>query len=250
MDTFDIDESPRISRRSPQSSGMLWNVMTGMVLFATVGVGGFFMRVFADPFNAINPFPPPTYSTQVIPPTLTPTPIPLLPPTWTPTATSLPTETPTPRPTSTPLITETPFEFPTSTPEPQVDPNGMAFVLDPGSPKALPNIFHQERGCTWMGIGGIVVDLSGSPIKTGILVELGGMLGGKSVQLLTITTPNALASRLDYELELADKPVSSKGTLWIQLMDQASLPLSEKVYFDTFDDCERNQIVLNFKQVR
>jgi hypothetical protein len=26
--------------------------------------------------------------------------------------------------------------------------------------------------------------------------------------------------------------------------------MSDKVYFDTYDDCEKNQVIINFKQVR
>jgi hypothetical protein len=200
MDSFDSIENYERSSRSTKSSGMFWNIMTVLVLLSTFGVGSIFLNIFMNPYSAINPFPPPTRVTPYIPSTETATPVSLLPPTWTPTATLEPTETPTPRPTSTPLFTETPFEFPTATPEPEIDPNGMAFVLDQGSPKALPNIFYQERGCNWMGVGGIVADLSGSPIKTGILVELGGTLGGKQIQLLTITTPNGLSSRSGFRV--------------------------------------------------
>jgi hypothetical protein len=53
-----------------------------------------------------------------------------------------------------------------------------------------------------------------------------------------------------YEFELATEPVASEQTLWVQLFDQAMLPLSDKVYFDTFDDCERNLILIQFNQVR
>jgi hypothetical protein len=250
MDAFDFDKPPSRPARPSASTGMIWNMATATVFLLTLFMGGYFFKIFTDPFSGLNPFPPPVRATARISPTPTETLIPLLPPTWTPTATSIATETPTPRPSSTPLITETPFEFPTTTPEPEVDPNGMAFVIDQGSPKAMPNIFRQERGCSWLGVGGIVLDLSGSPIRTGILVELGGRLGGKPIQMLTITTPNALSSRLDYEFEISDTAVNSKGTLWIQLLDQANLPLSEKIYFDTFEDCDKNQIVLNFKQVR
>lgn len=95
----------------------------------------------------------------------------------------------------------------------------------------------------------MVVDLGGGPIH-GILVELGGVLAGRQIQLLTITAPHSLASRLDFEFEVADKPVNSTQTLWLQLLDQAGLPLSDKVFFDTYDDCEKNLILVYFKQVR
>ena len=53
-----------------------------------------------------------------------------------------------------------------------------------------------------------------------------------------------------YEFVLADQPIASTNTLWIQLLDQADLPLSDKIYFSTYDTCEQNLILINFQQVK
>jgi len=53
-----------------------------------------------------------------------------------------------------------------------------------------------------------------------------------------------------FEITLADKLVASEGTLWIQLLDQQNLPLSQRIYFNTYDDCERNLIIIYFDQIR
>jgi hypothetical protein len=53
-----------------------------------------------------------------------------------------------------------------------------------------------------------------------------------------------------YEFELGEGPVASTQTLWVQLLDQAMLPLSDKIYFDTFSECDKNLILINFNQVR
>ena len=53
-----------------------------------------------------------------------------------------------------------------------------------------------------------------------------------------------------YEFVLGDQPVDSTQALWVQLFDQAMLPLSDQVYFDTFADCDKNLILINFNQVR
>jgi hypothetical protein len=53
-----------------------------------------------------------------------------------------------------------------------------------------------------------------------------------------------------FEFQLAGKPVASKKTLWTQLLDQEGLPVSDRVFFDTYADCNRNLILINFKQVR
>jgi hypothetical protein len=36
----------------------------------------------------------------------------------------------------------------------------------------------------------------------------------------------------------------------VQLFDQSMAPLSERVFFDTYDDCSQNLILINFRQVR
>ena len=53
-----------------------------------------------------------------------------------------------------------------------------------------------------------------------------------------------------YEFTLADHPIASKQSAWVQLLDQSNLPLSPKVYFNTYEDCSKNLIIVNFKQVR
>ena len=53
-----------------------------------------------------------------------------------------------------------------------------------------------------------------------------------------------------FEITVANEMVASDGTLWIQLLDQQNLPLSDRVYFNTFADCEKNLIIIYFDQVR
>jgi hypothetical protein len=53
-----------------------------------------------------------------------------------------------------------------------------------------------------------------------------------------------------YEFTLADEPIASEEALWVQLLDQSSTPLSKRIYFETFESCDKNLIIVNFKQVR
>jgi hypothetical protein len=43
-------------------------------------------------------------------------------------------------------------------------------------------------------------------------------------------------------------PISSKGELSIQLLDQAGLPLSNNISIDTFNDCTKNLALVRFKK--
>jgi hypothetical protein len=126
----------------------------------------------------------------------------------------------------------------------------MPFVLHPGDPVAINNIGHQELGCNWMGVAGRAFDLSGAPIEQGLFVQLGGTLNEEPVEMLGMLGMVSTYGPGSYEFVLGDTPVASTQELWVQLFDQAMLPLSEQIYFDTFEDCDKNLILINFNQVR
>lgn len=248
MDAFEYAETQEAAHTPRKTSGLVWNILTVLVLLSTLCVGGIFVSIFLNPNSAINPFPPPVLPTQITPPTPTPTSRSILPPTWTPTPTSEPTSTNTPRPTFTPMVseTETPVDSEMETPEPDTTPvpGGMSFIVQQDGIKALPNIYHVDQGCNWQGVGGYVLDLRGSPLNSQI-VWLGGSLGGENFNQPTLTD-----NRGYFEFFLADKPIDSQKTLWVQLVEQNLLPMSEKVYIDTYDDCEKNLVIVYFSQVR
>jgi hypothetical protein len=51
-----------------------------------------------------------------------------------------------------------------------------------------------------------------------------------------------------YEFFLGAVPISSDGLLYIQILDQAGLPLSDNVYIDTFNDCSKNLVLVRFRK--
>ena len=273
MDSFDYSDDAL--EPAQDSAALIWNILTVVIVLMTlcvcVGVG----LLLINPQSSINPYPPPTKPVEAEFPTATPTPKSVLPPTWTPAPTLIATPTPIPTntlaPTNTvpavdtatpPLLSPTaifPSETPgegtlTGTPEgatPSPTPSeGMPFVLHPGDPVAINNIGHQELGCNWMGVAGRAFDLSGAPIEQGLFVQLGGTLNGKSVDMLGMLGMVSTYGPGSYEFVLGDTPIESTQTLWVQLADQAMLPLSEQIYFDTFADCDKNLILINFNQVR
>jgi hypothetical protein len=253
-DVFDyVDDNDR--PRSRRRSGLVWNILTVLVLLAAVVIGIVFLGVFLNPNIVYNPFPPPTMPVRMEMPTLTPTPRSVLPPTWTPTVTQPPTITPTPEPTKPP--TPTP-EGGAAQPEEGggeeggalLPPGGMPFVIQDGSPQYIPNIYHPDLGCYWMGVAGQVIGLNDAPITPGVLIKLGGVLSSELKDEVTISGFAKQYGEAGYEFKLADEPLASSQKLWLQLVDQADLPLSEKIYFDTFQDCQKNLIIIYFKQVK
>ena len=53
-----------------------------------------------------------------------------------------------------------------------------------------------------------------------------------------------------FEFALGSKPVDSSGTMTVQLLDQAGLPLSGVNTFETYSDCTKNLPIVRFEQVR
>lgn len=258
MDPFEFKDEDIQPTRNPVT--IVMNVLTVLFLLSAVCIGVVFATIFINPYVPYNPFPPPTLPAVVSPPTATPTPRGVLPPTWTPTFTLEPTDTPEPTATDTPEPAATEIPAITITGESLIlegsetvetpeDENGLPFILQPGNPVATSNINHPELGCNWLGVAGQAIGLSNEPV-TQLFVKLGGTLQGKPFDHITITGSAPSYGSAGYEFRLADSPADSNDTLWVQLYDQAMLPLSEQITFDTYDDCARNLILIYFNQVR
>jgi hypothetical protein len=265
MDSYDYsDEALQPGRDGTE---VIWNVLTVIVVLITLCLCVGITALLINPQLSINPFPPPMKPAPIQTPTVTPTPKQVLPPTWTPTFTPQFTLTLTPTntavPTNTPQIVESPTPptiIPPSTDTPSETPGeaqltatpsgDMPFVLHPGDPVAINNIAHSDLGCDWMGVAGQAYDLSLAPIEEGLFVKLQGTVDGKPIEILGTVGMMTAYGPGSYEFVLGDQPIDSTQTLWVQLLDQAMLPLSDQVYFDTFADCEKNLILINFNQVR
>jgi hypothetical protein len=233
-----IDEKRRRSDR-------LWNILTIILLIFMVGLCAAFFMIFSNPQSTLNPAPPATMPVLIILPTSTATQR-ILPPTWTPTPLIV---TPSATNTSAP-----PSGLPQGTTQPTSTRDlsaSVPFVLQ-GEPMGIADsLFRGTSDCKWMGVGGNVYDLQGRPV-TGLKVRLGGVLNGKSIspERTTLTGLARAYGESGYEFTLADQPIGSTSALWIRLYDQVDIPISEKIYFNTYNDCAKNLILINFKQVR
>ena len=252
MDNYDNSEQPVTAPRG-RSKIATWDILSIVVLIFALCLAAYFLFVFINPFSPLNPLPPFTPVVSFIIPTGTITPI-QLEPTWTLTPTIQSTPSLTPRPTWTPENTTTPFSifpppktpFPSITPKPTGMPYTSTILYIPSTAT------HLEAGCNWLGIGGDVVDLNNNPILY-LRVRIGGTLGGQTIDpnlYITVTGMYPQYGRAGFEFILGDKPVASNNTLWIELLDQEDLPVSGKVYFNTYDSCEKNLMVIHFKKSR
>jgi len=124
-------------------------------------------------------------------------------------------------------------------------------MLQQGSPAAIDGAqFHPDAGCGWLGVAGQATSLNGESVK-GLFIQLGGSLPGvKSLDNITMTGLAPQYGQGGFEITLSDQLIASSDMLWIQLLDQQNLPLSDRIYFDTYDDCTKNLIIIYFDQVR
>jgi hypothetical protein len=249
---FNFDEpEPRSSGFSMPSFG-LWDILTILVLLVTVCVVVYVGVIFFDPGSSLNLLKPAYLNI----PTATITPI-QLDPTWTPTATVFVSPTATLLPSITPPATSTPANLTpvtdtpeaTRTPTPTRTPNAPFSAASVNSIESviIPHLLNV--GCDWQGVGGTVDDQNGSPI-IGIVVRLAGKLDGKTIELTTVSGVSPEYGKSGFEFVLGDTPVRSRETIYVQLLDQAGLPLSNKIYIDTFEDCENNLVLVRFKKNR
>lgn len=237
------EENEQIKPKRRQGAGCFINLLSGILVAGTMLVGLLFAIIFINPQSGLNPLPPTTLPALVLTNTPTPTPKGVLPSTWTPTV------SPTATFTSTPIPSNTPEPTPEETPIPTIDlESGTTFNIQEGSPSYEKNSFHPDAGCNWLGVAGQVFDDEDTAV-VGILVEAGGYLGEIEVSGLTLTGMAGDYGEGGYEIVLGDVPAASEGAIWIQLLDQANLPLTEKIYFQTFDSCDSNLVKINFAQV-
>jgi len=225
----------------------MWDLLSILVLILTVCLVGYFAFIFISPNSQFNILPPggSVFGPQV--PTSTVTPI-QLEATWTPSPTLELTPSDTPRPTFTPFFTSTSFSLvpPTKTPKPTSTPRAPFGAT---SQQVESTIIHPDLACNWAGIGGTVVDANNSPV-VGLVVVLRGMLEGSTVEQPTVSGINKEYGPSGFEFKIGDAPIASNKTLYVQLVDQQNIPLSDKIFVTTSADCAKNLVIVRFKRNR
>ena len=158
----------------------------------------------------------------------------------------LPSETPLP------AITNTPITEATQAPTPTFTQVTFPYGLQSMNPHYLGNFSRPELGCEWLGVGGQVFNNEGA-VQKDIIIKAGGDLNGAPV-LEEMTMPLAdpdvdiAYGPGGYELTLANGPIESEETIWVQLFSLDGSPLSEKIFLTTFDDCQKNLLLMNFTE--
>ena len=243
-DDFNFDGKPTRSRGVAAPTN-LWDMLSILVLVLTACMVFYFGFVFLNPNSNLNFLPPGGPGSQF--PTSTPTFI-QLEPTWTASPTLFVTPTNTLRPTFTPLPTNTPFSLvpPTRTPRPTNTPRAP-FTASVSNVEST--LIHPELACNWAGIGGTVVDNNGSQV-IGTVVVLRGSLNGNQIEQQTVSGINKEYGQSGFEFVLGNAPIATNKTLYVQLVDQSNLPLSDPIYLTTSADCTKNLALVRFRKTR
>src|SRR6266498_3104479 len=243
-DDFDFDGTQSGRSRAPTQ---IWDILSILALILTVCLVGYFALIFINPASSLNLLPPGAGPFGSHPPTFTVTPL-QLEPTWTPTPTLVLTPSDTPRPTCTPIFTNTPFSLvpPTKTPKPSPTPKAP---FSGSVTQVESTLIHPELACNWAGIGGTVIDANNSPI-VGVVVVLRGTLNGSTVDQPTVSGINKEYGPSGFEFVLGNAPVETNKTLYVQLVDQQNIPLSDPIQISTSADCSKNLVMVRFKKNR
>ena len=130
-----------------------------------------------------------------------------------------------------------------SLPQPQT----YTFTVQQGTPSYLQNFAHVEQGCNWLGVVGQVFDKNGQPINR-MVVRAEGFLGSQSLDALGMTGLATAYGPGGFEIELSDEPLNSSGTLSIALFNLEGERVSAYVPFNTYTDCSKNLILINFQE--
>jgi hypothetical protein len=220
----------------------IWDILSVVTLLFTGCLVAYFAAVFITPNASYNPLIPKSFK---ITPSVTPTAVPYtLPATWTPTPSPAVTAPATLFPTFTALPSATPFSLipPTKTVQPSKTPKAPYTASFEG---IKSTIIHPEFSCDWQAIGGTIVDANSADM-IGMIINLTGIYDGRMMNELTVSGIAPAYGKSGFEFTLGKTPLSAKGQLFLQLLDQANVPLSTPIAIDVFSDCSQNLTLVRF----
>jgi hypothetical protein len=111
-------------------------------------------------------------------------------------------------------------------------------------PQAILNFGNPDLGCKWMGVVGQVFGFSEAPVR-GLVVIAQGNLNDIEISESTLTGLAPQWGPGGYEINLADRPIATEKSLWLEFYTTYGTPVSERLYIKTFSECNRNVILVN-----
>lgn len=146
-----------------------------------------------------------------------------------------------------PSRTALPAVSPTVTLTPTLAPQPYVMV---GEPEYVSSsLIRPNLSCDWLVIAGQVWNLQDEPV-TGYTLHLYGELGGYTIDAYKFTGSALAYGESGYEFLIEDLVITSRDKIYLQLADLDGNPISNPIPLRTFEDCQKNLILVNFKQVR
>jgi hypothetical protein len=121
------------------------------------------------------------------------------------------------------------------------------FFFQPGTPIAVGNFLHPENGCNWLGVVGQVFQ-EDLPVEN-IIVKIDGTMGGEQILVYAITGGAPGLGVGGYEIFLSDYLITTHRSLFLELINMSGVPISPKLAIDTYHDCNKNLLVVNFVSI-
>jgi hypothetical protein len=157
-------------------------------------------------------------------------------------------------PDPTQFATNIPEQPDTEAPVTPVEPDHMPmksdrpagfYQVESGQPKAIANFAYPASKCAWSGVGGQVNNQPGMSVF-GLYAQVRGSINGKPLLRISVSGTAKEFGPGGYRVTLADRPITSRGKLTIQLFDANGRPRSPQVPFDTYQSCKKNLVQINF----
>ena len=111
-------------------------------------------------------------------------------------------------------------------------------------------LIRPQLSCDYLIIAGEVRDLKDVPVTDSATVHLYGTLAGNTIDRFALPGSAPVYGESGYEFVLEGMVFNSIDSLQIRLEETNGLPLSSPYTIQTYEDCEKNLILVNFKQVR
>jgi hypothetical protein len=137
---------------------------------------------------------------------------------------------------------------PTSIPLPTTTPTALPISMQTGSPVYIQNFAHTDESCNWLGIAGQIFDAKNQTLNN-LVINVRGLLDETEIDLISVTgIPEAdVYGPGGYEIKIADSALKSEKTLTIQVFDINGNIMSIPISFNTFSDCDKNLVIINFQ---
>jgi len=119
------------------------------------------------------------------------------------------------------------------------------FSVQHGTPIGIRNFTNPQDNCEWMTVGGQVFGEDERPIS-GLLVQVKGDIEGNEIAKFAFTGGSMSFGEGGYEINLTEHIISTRNSITIQLKDVNGLPLSPKIDFDTYGECKKSLVMINF----